>query len=402
MDGPHPLSSAPASDVGIALQREVAALAPRIRAEAPAIDRDRHVPEELVEALRRAGAFRVCVPRAYGGDEIPASDLVGVIVALARSDASTAWVTMIGSTTHILSAYLPERGAAEVYADGVDGLMGGLISPPSGRAVRVPGGYRVTGRWPYASASRHCDWFVARCEVVEPARDAPGGTDGAGAPAPDTRILFLPAADVRIHDTWHVAGLRGTGSHDYETTDTFVPDHRSFSLYGGEATQRGPLYTLGNHGLLPGYLAAVTIGLGYAAIDAYRAHASGTRVRGTPLSELPLARVRVAEAMALVRSAEAYVLRAIRSAWAAHRPDADPDADPDPSVDADLWLSGTHAAHACADAVERMYTAGGASALRSDSPLQRHLRDVHAAKQHVVIGFGVYERVGAMVLATEA
>jgi len=367
-----------------ALHAAIESMGERVRAAAADIDRDRHVPDGIVTELREAGFFRMLVPVAYGGWETPAPHVVELIAALARYDASTAWVLMIGATTHALTAFLPEAGAREIYRNGADFPMGGLITPPPGRAGPVEGGYRVSGRWPFGSAARHCDWFVARCQVDG---DEPGNPP---------LIVFMPASDVTIHDTWRVVGMRGTGSHDYQTDGTFVPASRAFRADDEPAAQQGPLYRLARFGLLPAYMGAISIGIGRAAIDAFTAYARAKVVNGTPLTELPLTRARVAEAEAIVGSARAYLLQVARDSWAKVSAGEDLSA-----ADSALQvLSATHAAHTCAGAVDLMFTSGGAAALSTAGALQRHLRDVHAAKQHRLVGFGMYEQAGRMLLTT--
>jgi alkylation response protein AidB-like acyl-CoA dehydrogenase len=369
------------------------ALGERIRAEAPRIDRERHVPEELVEELRRTGLFRMVVPHRWGGWELPAPAVVQVGACLARYDASTAWVGMIGSTTHVLAAYLPEEGAAEIYAGGPDFLMGGLVPPPNGAARTVEGGYRVSGRFPFGSASRHCDWFVARCRL--PAED-----DAPTDPRTDPNVLlaFVRAEDVTVHDTWQVVGLRGSGSHDFEIRDVFVPERRTFRLNVSEPVEPGPLCRISRIGLLPAYLGGICVGIGRAAIDAFTAYAAAKTVRGRPLTELPQTRARLAEAEAIVEGARAYVLDVAHTTWSK----VEAGEELDLRDRAAQLLSATHAAQTCARAVELMYTSAGSAALSLEGPLQRLLRDVHAAKQHALVGFGMYETAGGMLFAADA
>ncbi|MEJ2292729.1 MAG: acyl-CoA dehydrogenase family protein [Deinococcales bacterium] len=377
-----------------ALLGRIEALGDRIRAAAPAIDRERHVPEELVDALRGAGLFRIMVPRAWGGWELDPPAIVELSATLARFDASTAWVGMIGATTHALAAFLPEEGMREIYEHGADFLMGGLATPPAGRAETVEDGYRITGRFPFGSASRHCGWFVARCRIEE--EGVPPTADPRQDP--NTILAFVPADEVTVHDTWHVVGLRGTGSHDYELADTFVPAHRTFRLLTATPVQPGPLYRISRVGLLPAYLGAICVGIGRAAIHAFAAYAAAKRVAGVPLAERPLARARLAEAEAIVASAHAYLLDVTRASWEKLTSGGELDE----RDRARQLLSATHAAQTCARAVELMYTSSGSAALSTASVLQRLLRDVHAAKQHALVGFGQYETAGGMLLRATA
>src|SRR5688500_18111159 len=198
------VAAAPSAAVVV---RAAGELAPRARSAALATERDRQLPADLVEDLRRSGVFRLCVPRAIGGVEGHVLDLVTAVEALARGDGSTGWCAAIGATSGALAAYLPELAAREVYAD--PGSVSGGVFAPLGRATPVPGGYRVSGRWPFASGVDHCGWLMGGCVVEEE-----GGVRPLPDGAPDVRLLVFSAADVEVIDTWSVAGLRGTGSHD--------------------------------------------------------------------------------------------------------------------------------------------------------------------------------------------
>src|SRR5262245_5305098 len=205
----------------------VHALAPRIRAAADDIEASRRVPEALVQALADLGVFRLCVPRGLGGLEAHPSELADVIATIAAADGSTGWCAAIGATTGVVAAYLAEPVAREIYAD--PRVVTGGVYAPRGTAVPASGGWRVSGRWPFASGSEHCRWLVGGCVV----RD--GG-------APRARLMLFPASEARILDTWHVAGLRGTGSHDMTVEDVFVPAERSVSIVDDRPRAQGPLY----------------------------------------------------------------------------------------------------------------------------------------------------------------
>src|SRR5262245_1122958 len=193
----------------------VRALGPAIRDAADRIERDRRLPRELVDALSTAGIFRLLVPRAFGGLEAEPVTMLAVLEEVARADGSAGWCAMIGATSAVLSAYLPEDVARAIHGQGRP--TGGVFAP-LGRAVADGDAFRVTGRWPFASGCEHCDWLMAGALVVDDGRPRllPNGQ-------PDARLFFLPAHEVRIDDTWNVAGLRGTGSHDIVVEDRVVP-----------------------------------------------------------------------------------------------------------------------------------------------------------------------------------
>jgi indole-3-acetate monooxygenase len=362
-------------------------LAPRIRALADAAERDRRLPGDLVRAFTDAGFFHLCVPRALGGREADPATLVRVIETLAAADGAAAWCAMIGATSGVASAYLRDDAAREIY--GAPGSITGGAFAPLGRAIVVDGGYRVTGRWPFASGCEHCTWLMGGSVVVE-----------NGTPLPDARLILFPAGDARIIDTWTVAGLRGTGSHDIAVEDLFVPAARSFSLVTDRPTRTGALYAFPVFGLLALGIAAVTLGIGRAAIDELVRLAgvktpSGSRRR---LAERAVVQAAVAEAEAVLGAARALVFEAVASASAA----AEAAGTIDVCLRARLRLAATHAAIAAARAVDLMYNAAGGTAVYATSPLQRHFRDVHAATQHVMIAPATLELVGRVFLGLDA
>jgi alkylation response protein AidB-like acyl-CoA dehydrogenase len=363
-------------------------LASTIEARRAEIERGRRLPPDLVAQLAEAGLFNLCVPQVYGGGEIEPEDLVETIEAVARADGSTGWCVMIGATSGMLAAYLPDDEAHAIY--GADVVTGGVFAP-RGTAIPVDGGFRMNGRWAFASGSQHCAWLMGGCLV--------GGADGPDAPAdgpPDARVLLLPAAEVEILDTWTVAGLCGTGSHDMVVTDAFVPASRAVSLVTDPPRQPGPLYAFPLFGLLAVGIAAVALGLGRAAVDELTDLAgvkvpTGSRRR---LAQRGAVQAEVAQAEARLRAGRAFLLDAVGAAWAsACAGDAI-------SLEqrALLRTAATHATREAAAAVDRAYEAGGGTSIYASSPLQRHFRDVHVVTQHVMVAPPTYELAGRVLL----
>jgi alkylation response protein AidB-like acyl-CoA dehydrogenase len=361
-----------------------AALAPRLRAAADETERARRLSAALVHALVDAGVFRLCVPRALGGREVDPATMVRVLETLACADGSAGWCAMIGATSGVASAYLPDEAAREIYAD-PGGITGGVYAP-QGRAHATGDGYRVTGRWAFASGCEHCTWLMGGCLL----------DDGRAERA---RLALFPAAEARIIDTWTVAGLRGTGSHDIAVEDLFVPAARTFSLVTDRPRHRGPLYAFPVFGLLALGIAAVALGIARAAVDELVRLAAGKRPSGSGrlLAERAVVQAEVAEAEAVLSSARAFVFDAIA--------DASATAAAEKALDlrrrARLRLAATHATRSAARVVDRMYEAGGGTAVYASSPLQRHLRDVHVATQHAMVAPPTLELAGRVLLGRE-
>ncbi len=368
------------------------ALAPQIATAADEIERSRRLPNALVEALAQAGFFRLWIPCTLGGEEADPMTLVRVVEEIARADGAAGWCVGIGGEYGAFGGYLPAEAAREIY--GSDPLVrtAGAFRP-FGNAVVVDGGYRVTGRWPLGSGCQHSQWIVGGCRIFD--GDQPRMTaDGM----PVSRILFFPAADCEILDTWHSIGLRGTGSHDYAVRDVFVPAERSLS-FREPPTEPGPLYAMPTVALFATVLAAVPLGIARHAIDIVREIAK-TKIASRSrrgLSEDATMQTNLGTAEALLRSARAFLYQSLDEAWqvvAAGRVVGVPQR-------ALLWLASTHAATAAKQAAELMFTAAGSAAPYASSGIERCVRDIHAACQHVALAPPNYQMAGQAFLGLD-
>ncbi|RKR88476.1 alkylation response protein AidB-like acyl-CoA dehydrogenase [Micromonospora pisi] len=374
--------------MSLALIDQVRALSVRIRALAPGIERDRGLPEDLVDDLTGLGLFRLAAPNAAGGVEADPLTMFEVFEELGRADGSVGWCTMIGAATGATLGYLDEPVAAKLLADPRFLIAG--VAAPSGRATMVPGGYRVRGRWSFASASRHSTHLVGGCVVFDGDTPAPGPGG-----MPQVRHVIMPAADLSIHDNWDVVGLAGTGSHDIEAVDVFVPDAYSFSLFGPPRQDR-PLYRFPVFGLLAFGIGAVALGIARAALDEFARLAGEKRdpLTGQPVAGKPMIQAGLAEAEAILGAGRAYLLGEIADCW--RRVSAGEVVPVEQR--ARLRLAIAYATRSAAHAVDLVYHAGGGASIRASSPLQRCFRDVHVATQHALVSQDVRELVGAVLL----
>jgi len=383
--------TAPAVDSDVA-ERAVA-LGPRIRSFADKNEAARRLDPELVADLAAAGVFRLMVPKELGGLETDVATLLRVIESVSEADGAAGWCVMIGASTGVNSGYLPEVASREVFGDPM-GVAGGVFMP-RGRAARVDGGYRVTGRWPFASGSQHCSWLLGGSIVFGadgPEKLADGSING--------RSMYFPIRDVEIIDTWDVSGLRGTGSHDMAVQDVFVPEKCSVSLTADRPWHAGALYRFPPFGLLGLAVSAVGLGIARASIEELKVLAGAKTPTGSrrPLAERGATQERVARAEAELRSARAFLFEAVAEAWqAAERGD-------DASMEqrALLRLAATHAMVTSAGVVDAMYNLGGATSAYSSSPLQRQFRDVHVATQHIMVAPPTFELAGRVLLGVPA
>jgi alkylation response protein AidB-like acyl-CoA dehydrogenase len=358
----------------------VRALAPALRDAAERTEQDRRLSPVLVAALAEAGVFRACVPRAIGGAELDPADLVAVIETIARADGSAGWCAMIGASSGVISAYLADAVAREIYGRPV--VSGGVYAP-TGTATIDGGAYRLDGRWSFASGCQHCDWLMG----------------GAMVPDGPPRLMLFPARDAEIIDTWHVAGMRGTGSHDIAVHGIRIPKDHTVALGRDRPVATGALYAFPVFGLLAMGIGAVALGIGRHAIDELTALAGGKTPAGTrrTLAQRGVVQTQVAEAEATLSSARAFLLDAIGAAWTAAQRDGEIPVD----ARARLRLASTHATTAAATATDRMYTAGGGTAVYAHHPLQRAFRDVHVATQHMMVASPTLELVGRVLLGVD-
>ena len=207
-------------------------LAPQVAAFAEEGERSRRLPLPLVEAMARAGLFRLWTPQALGGSEVDPMTFLRVVETISTVDGSAGWCQLIAGSLSVFGGYLPMAGAQRILGCDPLTVVSGSFAP-FGQAVVEPGGYQVTGRWPLASGCQHCAWLVGDCRVVD--GDRPRlRSDGT----PVTRMMMLPADACQILDTWDSVGLRGTGSHDYTVTNFFVPDDH-FAVVSGTARAVG-------------------------------------------------------------------------------------------------------------------------------------------------------------------
>jgi alkylation response protein AidB-like acyl-CoA dehydrogenase len=318
--------------------------------------------------------------------------LVRIVEELSRAYGSVGWCTAIWSGSGVFGGYLPMAATRDIYRNGPDVRVAGAFRP-FGEAVVVDGGYRVTGRWPLGSGCEHSPWLLGGCRTLdgsEPRLSADG--------TPVTRILLFPAGDCDILDTWHSIGLRGTGSHDVVVTDIFVPAARSMSFREPPA-EPGPLYAMPTIALFGTVLAAVSLGIARHAIDILR-RLAGTKVASRSrqaLREDATMQADLGRAEALLRSGRAFMFEALADAWQAVG------ARQTLSLEQRnlLWLSSTHAATTARRATELMFSAGGSASPYASAGLERCMRDILAAGQHLTVAPPNYQMAGQAFLGLD-
>jgi indole-3-acetate monooxygenase len=362
------------------------AIAPLITEHVEAIERERLLPKTVVRALIDAGVFRMLVPRSLGGDELDPMTACEVVEELSIRDGAVGWCGLIGACNGLFAGLLPRAGAAEIYADR-DVVLAGQFRP-GGTAVQADGGYRVSGRWPFASGIMHSRWLMGGCQIVDR-----GGT-GTG----EAKLMFFPREDATVIDTWHVGGLRGTGSHDYEVKDVFVPSRRAVS-FADPPVEPGPLYSMPSIAMFATIIASVPLGIARHAIEAFKELGGVKKPMYSQglLRDGAVAQSHLGEAEAFLRAGRAFLFESLRSAWTiAQRGERLTWHDRGL-----LWLSATQAVTQAMHAADLVYRAGGAASVYTSTQLERCLRDIRTASQHITVMTTNYEVAGQLFFGAD-
>jgi len=354
------------------------ALEPLIIAARPDFDRDRGLPESLVDAMNDAGLFRIWLPESMGGAEVPPLDALITWEELARQDGSAGWCATIAGGYARLAGAMDKDAAIEVFGTG-RGIVAGSLNP-TGKAVVVPGGYRISGRWTYGSFIAYADWVLGNC-IADDGTGTLKGADGG----PDFRLCLFPRDAVQVFDIWHTSGLRATGSNDYQVTDLFVPDRFAIAFPGFHPAPRqpGPLFVTPLPSTFVSGIAANILGIARAAIDTLieLAATKTTAGAGSVLRDRPLAQADLARAEALLRSGRAWLFDELGAMW------DDTLAGREISMHrrALVRLAAVQSGQYAIQAVNIVYQLAGGASLFQGNRLERCFRDIHVAGQHVVM-----------------
>jgi alkylation response protein AidB-like acyl-CoA dehydrogenase len=359
-------------------------LAPQIRSSADEIDAARELPRPLFEALADAGLFHLAVPRAIGGAEIAFPTYVEVIEEIGKADASTGWAVNQGAIFGTYAARMPREVARAIWIDTPRSVVANTPAATA-KAVVVPGGYRVTGRQGFSTGCRHAAWVAAHAQVVE------NGQIRLEQGQPEARYFFVPVAEAELLDTWHVRGMRGTGTHHFAVTDAFVPAERTVLSATAQLLENGPLYKIPRTLAFASGDAAVALGMARASLDTFveLAGAKTPRAMQALLRDQSMVQVSVGQAEAALRSARAFLMETVRDIWGEATAGA-------VSLErrAILRLATTHGIRLAAQVIDTVYNAAGATAAYEGHLIQRHFQDIHVITQHLQGRMAHYELVG--------
>jgi alkylation response protein AidB-like acyl-CoA dehydrogenase len=362
-------------------------LARAIAARAPEIEQQRRVPWDIIDSLRVCGLFNMLVPRHHVGLGLSVPDVVPVVTALSAADGSVGWISMIAASSQMFCSRLPRPLYDELFENGADPMVIG-VGTPAGQAEKIAGGYRVTGRWPFASGCEDAQWILGHCVIFEDGK--PALVNGA----PITRFIALPANEWRIEETWHATGLAGTGSHHIALDQVEVPESRSCDLLNDPSCVAGPFET-SVMPFLPIMHAALAVGIASGALNDLAIIANSGRrqmMAASDQRDSPVFQHEVGRAVAELEAAKSMLEVKSASLWdRALKGTLDDKGDFVGALQASAWIQAT-----CTGIVDRCYELAGSAALTS--PLERRLRDIHLAGQHMFVGERYYAMAGARYL----
>ena len=369
------------------LGRELDALADEI-------ERRRELPEAIVEALVDRGLFRLLLPRMLGGAELRPAVYVEVIEEIAKHDASVAWCLGQACGCTMTSAYLDPEVAHEIFG-GKRGIVAwGPPGPAEARAV--PGGYRLTGTWSFASGSHHATWLGAHVAILDPNGALQLRPDGS----PVMRTLLFPKARATFTDIWHVIGLRGTGSDSYTVSDLFVPEnHTVLRETAAKPRQPGLLYAFSSSNIYASGFAGVALGIARSALDAFVELARDKIPRGAKrtLRDNNVIQAQVSQSEARLSGARAFLLSSLDEIWQ----DVGGSGRLTTDHNTTIRLASTWAIHQAREVVDTAYHAAGATAIFDSNPFERRFRDIHTVIQQYQGRQAHFETVGQTLLGLE-
>lgn len=368
-------------------------IAPVIREHYDEAERERRLSPPVLAALHDTGLLRMCTPRSLGGLEADPLTRALVIEEISGQDTAAGWTLANPLDWAYLCARLPDAGAEEIYSRGANVVIAAQFGRPM-QAAPAPGGYRITGRAPFVSNCHDANWIATTAAVM--AGD-PSRTEDTGEP--EVVMAYLPRESCQVIDTWHVMGMRGSGSNDVAVTDVFVPTARTFPLvpeFTPGSHYQGSLYRFPLIGVVASNLPPLLLAVARQAIDYVSELAQGKTpvASSTLLRERASAQAKLAQAEAILRSGRMFLYDTLSETWEATV------AGEILSLrnKADVLLAMTHAVQSAVQAVELMYRMAGTSGVYTRSPLERYFRDVQVLRHHAFGAETRYETVGQVYL----
>jgi len=366
-------------------------LVPLLREASPRMDTEKQLPSDVLDAMHAQGMFRLLIPRSFGGAELDPVDYVQCVEQIASGDASAAWCMNQGSGCSMSAAYLDPAVAREVLGGARDVIAWG--QGPGAKAIRAPGGWRVTGSWNFVSGLHNATWFGmhAPCFAADgtPERHADG--------RPFDRTMLIRADVPKIDVDWNTLGLRGTGSDRFTVVDLFVDDaHTMYRDSDQDRREAGPLYQFSSMQLYAAGFASVGLGIARATLDAFIALA---RTKTPTLAASTLSESGAVQAILGMNDARWKAARA-----GLHKSLVDAQADVvatgrlSLAHRIEIRQASTYAIHQAREIVHEIYHEAGATAIFQSHPFEHRLRDMNSVSQQTQGRRSHLETVGTYLM----
>jgi alkylation response protein AidB-like acyl-CoA dehydrogenase len=367
----------PAADLMDALQR----MAPLIHERRVEFDRLRRLPDDVFAALADAGLFRLWLPRAIGGPELSPFEFMRIVEAASALDGSVGWLVGNGGGMSRIGGYVSKPIARDWFSDPRTFIAS--ATGAVGKARRTADGYRVTGRWPFGSGAHHASRFMVLA---------------AETPEAPRLCCYVARKDVTIIDNWHVSGMRGTGSCDFELDHVFVPAAHAHSFLDLVPSDPGMVYRLPPVSAFPWTVATVPLGIARGAMSAFAELASRKSMgnAGFLRDREPVQAV-VGRAEAMLHAGRAFLIEAMTELMAA----TDIGGERLVQARAMFRMAGAYAAESAMSIVDMLATNAGAASIFETCPLERAARDLRAAARHIAVGPGNYVVGGRVALGLD-
>jgi alkylation response protein AidB-like acyl-CoA dehydrogenase len=366
---------------------------PAIEAAADEIERTQRISEPLLSQLHAARLCRMLLPRSVDGDECEPWIYLRAIEEISRHDGSVGWNLFVANSAALIAPFLPPESMHVIFADPRAVVAWG--PPNESKATAVPGGYRVSGTWNFASGCRQATWMGAHCHVVEP--DGSLRLNAAGKPT--VRSLLVPMSQATLlDDTWNVIGMRGTMSGAYRLDDVFVPE--AFSATREDPALRrepGRLYAYPMQGLYAVGVSGVAMGIARAMLDAFKELATRKTPRNfVRLAENAVVQSNVAQMEARLGAARAFLVETLSDIWS-----ADDSWVIDVPARARVRLACAFAIQTAEAVADYAYKAAGVDAIFLGTAFERRFRDIHTLSQQIQSRTAHFEAVGQIMLGIE-
>lgn len=340
----------------------------------------RHQPPETISEIIQSGLVRSLVPERWGGHELSWKTLAATSKEVAKADPSAGWCYALLLLHSWMAAFFPDQAQADIWLDNPNACIASSLNPsPDMQISKVEGGYRLSGKWGFSSGITHSDWVL----IIVPVPQFDGGQEKK------VHYFLVPKSDMKVHDTWHVIGLRGTGSNVIELTDVFVPEHRTMELdpwntlgiTPGMQVNTVPLYRIQLSAIMPATLVSVILGATIGAYELWRdtVIGKGKTRGGVRVAEQTHQQIRLAKMATKIEAANALLFNSIEIVESGGLLDY--------LQRVRVRCNYAYCVELCTEVMESMFLTSGAATSAESNLLQMYWRDIHAGAQHMAFNF---------------